>query len=133
MIRFTPRRPKSYWSAVNVRRATALVGKGRMSPAGRHAFAQRDKLRASKYSFENRPKRFDDVCERRLRADSRARAFFDAQPPYYRRVMVFWVMSAVKEDTRLRRLDTLIREARAGRRVDLGTSTKSKSPTLESS
>lgn len=114
-LRFSPRRPRSHWSDINTRRAAALLRLGRMTPAGRKAFEARRKTVS--YSFESRITRLDAAARKQLRANPAARAFFDAQPPGYRRVASHWVMSAKRESTRQRRLAQLIADAAAGRRL----------------
>jgi uncharacterized protein YdeI (YjbR/CyaY-like superfamily) len=106
-IRFTPRKPRSGWSAVNIRHVNRLMAEGRMRPSGLDAFERRDPKRAG-YSFEERPRRLPPALAKRFRADTHAWAFFQAQPPSYRRTALFWVLSAKKEETRERRLTTLI-------------------------
>lgn len=106
-IRFTPRKPKSVWSAVNIRRASELAKAGRMKPPGAAAFERRQSGPAP-YSFESAPRALDSASEKILRASPRALKFFEAQPPSYRRVTSFWVTSAKKEETRARRLRTLV-------------------------
>jgi len=108
MIRFTPRRATSIWSAVNIRRVEALAAEGRMRPAGEAAFAARREEKSRVYSFESKPAALAPEFERVLRANRRAAAFYDAQPPWYRRTTAFWVMSAKREETRARRLAALI-------------------------
>ena len=115
--RFTPRRPKSIWSAINIRKAEALEKAGRMAEPGRAAFALRDPKRSAVYSFENRPRSLDAAYERRFRATKKAWTFFEAQPPGYRRLMAHWVMSAKREDTREARLARLIDCSARGMRV----------------
>jgi uncharacterized protein YdeI (YjbR/CyaY-like superfamily) len=116
VIRFTPRKPKSNWSAVNVRRALELTRLGRMRPAGRKAFAARVEEKTGVYSFEQREAaKLDAADEKRFRANQPAWEFFQAQAPWYRKVAVFWVMSAKKEETRQRRLATLIDDSSQGR------------------
>jgi uncharacterized protein YdeI (YjbR/CyaY-like superfamily) len=117
MIRFTPRRPKSYWSHVNVKRAEELQEQGLMQPAGLRAFEARDKIRSGAYSFENRDVRFDPALEGAFRANEKAWSWFESQAPWYRRTAAFWVMDAKREETRRRRLETLIVESAAGRIV----------------
>ena len=106
--RFTPRKPKSYWSAVNIRRATELADEGRMRTAGRAAFEAREAGKPERYSFENKPKELDPSLKKRLRANKRAWTFFQAQAPWYQRTSIFWVMQAKREATRERRLAELI-------------------------
>lgn len=108
-IRFTPRKLGSIWSAVNLRRARALVKEGRMRPAGLKVFQERDRKKSGLYSFEQRrtirlPPRF----ARLLRANPKAWNFFRSQAPWYQRTASFWIVSAKQEKTRLSRLSQLI-------------------------
>lgn len=119
MIRFTPRRRGSNWSEVNVRRAEQLIREGRMERAGLDAFEARDPSRTASYSFEQRsaaqlPEDLDAI----FRANRAAWDFFHAQPPGYVRMMLWWIVSARRADTRLRRLQELIDVSAAGRRVE---------------
>jgi uncharacterized protein YdeI (YjbR/CyaY-like superfamily) len=116
-IRFTPRKPRSIWSAVNIKRAGELVAEGRMQPAGHKEFTERDRTREKQYSFEQESHTFDPAYEERFRANAAAWAFFAAQAPSYQRTAIWWVMSAKKEETRLRRLATLVEDSAAGRRL----------------
>jgi uncharacterized protein YdeI (YjbR/CyaY-like superfamily) len=104
-VRFTPRKSKSAWSAVNIARAHQLLKEGRMHPAGLAAFRARVK---TQYSYESRPQTLAPAYLKKFRANRRAWTFFEAQPPWYRRTTAFWVMSAKQEETRARRLDVLI-------------------------
>ena len=116
-IRFTPRRARSAWSAVNVRRAKELIAEGRMTPVGLRAFEARDEA-ATAYTYEQRAApAFAPADERRFRADTGAWRFWEASPPSYRRIATFWVVSAKRAETRERRLATLIAESAAGRRI----------------
>jgi uncharacterized protein YdeI (YjbR/CyaY-like superfamily) len=115
--RFTPRRPGSNWSLVNVRKVEALIAAGRMQPAGRAAYEARDEKKTGVYSFENRPVSLPPALEARFRKQAAAWRFWDAQPPGYRRMMCWFVMSAKRDETRLRRLERLIAECAAGRRI----------------
>jgi uncharacterized protein YdeI (YjbR/CyaY-like superfamily) len=117
-IRFTPRRPTSNWSAVNVARVAELTKLGRMRPAGLRAFEARRPEKTGVYAFERKQAAMlTTVQEERLRANRKAAAFFDAQPPWYRRTAIHWVISAKREETRDRRLAILIRDSAAGRTV----------------
>ena len=117
-IRFTPRRKDSTWSEVNTRRAHELIDAGRMHPAGLRAFERRDPEKTGAYSFEQRAEaRLDPEAEGLFRADEAAWRFFEAQPPGYRRTAVFWFVIAKREATRQRRLQTLIEDSAAGRRI----------------
>ncbi len=112
--RFTPRKPKSNWSAVNVRRVRELIDAGRMAPAGLKAFEARDPGNPEGILAPGRTHALDPAYEERFRANAAAWEFFQAQPPGWRRNAVGWVMSAKQEETRLRRLETLIRNAAEG-------------------
>jgi uncharacterized protein YdeI (YjbR/CyaY-like superfamily) len=117
-IRFTPRSPRSTWSAVNVERMKELVDQGLVAPAGLDAFERRADDRTAIYSYEQRSNaRLEPDQERRLHADERAHAFFEAQPPSYRRAAIHWVTSAKKAQTRERRLAQLIECSAAGRAI----------------
>jgi len=118
-IRFTPRRAKSIWSLVNVRHIERLQKEGRMQPSGVAAFDARDPKRTGIYAFENRPRELSPEFQKMLRANNKAWQFFDAQPPFYKRTIAFWVMSAKKEETQRRRLDRLIDASARGQRVGL--------------
>ena len=117
-IRFTPRKARSTWSAVNIKRMKELVDEGRVAPAGLAAFERRTDDRSAIYSYEQRKAaKLDPDQERRLRAHERARAYFEAQPPSYRRAAIHWVTSAKKPETRERRLAQLIECSAAGEPV----------------
>jgi uncharacterized protein YdeI (YjbR/CyaY-like superfamily) len=117
-VRFTPRRPGSKWSAVNIRKATALIRAGRMRPAGLTAFEARlGRADTRRYSYESRPEALDPALERRFRRDRAAWAFFQAQPPGYRRLITFWVMEAKRPETRARRLEIVRQCSADGERI----------------
>ncbi|SRR6266540_2050634 len=124
--RFTPRRPGSYWSTVNVRKAEALIAAGRMTPAGLAAFARRDASAARRYSFENRPRDLPPEARAVIESNAAALAFWEKRPPGYRRLATWYVMSAKREDTRARRLESLIERLARGERLAQITSPSSK-------
>jgi uncharacterized protein YdeI (YjbR/CyaY-like superfamily) len=115
--RITPRRKGSNWSAINIARVAELEADGRMQPAGRRAFEGRDAVRAAAYSYERATARLDEDAEARFRANGAAWAWFEQAPPSYRRAATHWVTSAVRPETRDRRLRTLIDDSAAGRTV----------------
>ena len=117
MIRFSPRRPGSIWSSVNVRRVEALTRERRMRAAGRKAFAARRAYRSGIYSYEQRRPELDEPYRSVLAANERARAFFDSQPPSYRKLAVWWIVSAKREETRMKRLAALVDLCARGRRI----------------
>jgi len=108
-IRFTPRKPGSIWSAINITRAKELKTLGQMHAVGLKAFEKRSDERSAIYSYEQRKAaQFTRADEQRFRANKAAWDFFQSRPPGYRRLATFWVTSAKKEETRAKRLDTLI-------------------------
>ena len=119
MHRFTPRRPRSIWSAINIRKAEALKKVGRMMEPGLRAFALLDPKRTQVYSFENRERKLAPAYEKRFRANRKAWEFFAAQPPGYRRLCAFYVMSAKKEETREKRLARVIADSASRKRLPM--------------
>jgi uncharacterized protein YdeI (YjbR/CyaY-like superfamily) len=117
-IRFTPRKPKSIWSLVNTKRVEELTKLGRMKAAGLRAFELRDPKRTGIYAFETAPRTLAASYEKEFRSNKRAWEFFEKQPAGYQRIMIFWVMSAKKEETRLRRLAQLISDS--GKQTRIG-------------
>jgi uncharacterized protein YdeI (YjbR/CyaY-like superfamily) len=115
--RFTPRKARSYWSLVNTARARELIAEGRMAAPGLKVFEARDEKETRKYSFERAAPEFAPALAKAFRANKAAWAFFQTQPPGYRRLATFWVMDAKKDETRERRLAELI--DRCARRVPL--------------
>jgi uncharacterized protein YdeI (YjbR/CyaY-like superfamily) len=123
--RFTPRRPRSNWSNVNIARVAALTAEGRMRPTGLAAFERRKATGV--YSFEQAERGgLDPQYEAVFKKSRKAWKFFQSQAPWYRRTASWWVVSAKKEETRLRRLETLVRDSAAGRRIGSLTTAKPK-------
>lgn len=121
-IRFTPRKPRSTWSAVNIKRVKELIGLGLMRPAGLKAFEARAEERSAIYAYEQRhTAALDAADEQQFRAKAHAWAFFQAQPPSYRRTALWWVISAKRLETRQKRLATLIEDSAQGRTIALLT------------
>ncbi len=116
VVRFTPRKAKSKWSTVNLRKFKRLTAARRVHRAGHAAYRARDK-HAKPYSFETKPATLDRTSAALLKANASAWSFFQAQPPWYRRITVFFVMSAKREETRGRRLALLISCSAAGRTI----------------
>ena len=115
--RFTPRKPGSIWSRINIARVERLIAAGLMAQAGISAYEKRDAKKSGIYSFEQRPERFPPALEARFRAVPPAWAHFSEQPPGYRRLGMWWVISAKREETQLRRLQQLIDASKRGLRV----------------
>ncbi len=123
-IRFSRRKPRSIWSAVNIRRARALIKAGRMKPAGLEAFGARKENRSGTYSYEQRSAEFGEPYARLFGKNRTAWKYFRARPPSYRKAAIWWVVSAKKEETRLKRLDRLIQDSARGRPIPPLTRTK---------
>ncbi len=116
--RFTPRKPKSNWSAVNIRKVEELTAQALMAPAGLAAFARRDEARSMVYSYENRHlAALDAEREAKFKAKKKAWDFFNKQPPSYRQTATYWVMNAKRDETRSKRLARLIEVSADGRRL----------------
>src|SRR5882672_4830958 len=109
-IRFTPRKKTSTWSAINIARVAELTKLSRMQPAGLRAFEHRREEKSAIYAYENEARTLSAEDEKKLRANKKAWEFFNAQPPGYRRLSIYWITSAKKDETRARRLATLDRK-----------------------
>jgi len=117
-IRFTPRKPSSTWSAVNIARVAELTALGRMRRAGLEAFARRTESKSGIYAYEQKdPAALEATDEERFRADPRAWEFFEAQAPWYRQAAIWRVVSAKRAPARERRLAELIEDSAQGRRI----------------
>ena len=116
-IRFTPRKKRSIWSQVNIKRAAELEAAKQMHPAGIAAYHGRDEKLTNRYSSENKDAKLDAAQEKQFRANQKAWDWFSKQAPSYQRTAAFWVVSAKQEATRVKRLETLIRDSEQGVRV----------------
>lgn len=117
VIRFTPRKRRSVWSQRNIDLVERLMAEGRMKPEGLAAFAFKDLHPDSGYAAAKMDGRLPEEMLRRLKERAGAWAFFEAQPPGYRRHAANWVTSAKREETRARRLATLIDDSANGLRI----------------
>jgi uncharacterized protein YdeI (YjbR/CyaY-like superfamily) len=127
-IRFTPRKPYSIWSNVNIKRAQALVADGRMTPAGLEAFEARKENKSGIYSYEQRGEQLPAPYLGILKKDKAAWEFFQKQPPWYRKAANWWVISAKQEETRKKRLESLIEHSAQGRTIPPLTRRTAKAP-----
>ena len=116
-IRFTPRRRGSIWSAVNIKRARELSDRGLMKPYGLAAFDARKEYRSGIYSYEQRTASLDGIYEKMLIQNKAAWDFFYAQRPSYRKAIGWWIVSAKREATRLKRLQKLVEESANRKRL----------------
>lgn len=107
-IRFTPRRPGSVWSSVNTRRAQALIEQGRMRPTGLQVFKARRANTSGIYSYEQRKLNLEEPYNQLLKKNKAAWRFFQTQPASYRKAVYWWIMSAKRDETRLKRLERFV-------------------------
>ena len=117
MIRFTPRKPRSNWSDVNVKRVAELKRMDLMQPAGLAAFKARDVEKSEQQAKTIRDPKLDANYEKTFRKKKKAWEFFQSQPPGYRRSAIAWIMVAKKAETREKRLNKLIEDSMKGRRL----------------
>lgn len=123
-IRFTPRRLGSIWSLVNIKHVERLMKEERMHAAGMAAYEKRDPKRVGIYSFENAPRELSAEYEREFRKTKGAWEYFQTYPPYLKKTVSYWVMSAKKEETRAARLRRLIESSAKGERIGVLPSKK---------
>ena len=116
-IRFTPRKPTSIWSAINIKKAVELINTGEMQAAGLAAFEERNEKRSRIYAYEKAPAELSPEFERLFRKNKKAWEFFTTQAPSYRRVIIHHVMTAKREETRLSRLYQAIEASEKQKRL----------------
>jgi uncharacterized protein YdeI (YjbR/CyaY-like superfamily) len=116
-IRFTPRKPGSIWSAVNIKKVETLSAAGLMYPAGMAAFAKRSEQKSAIYSYEKAPVKLDAPFEKAFKARKKAWKFFQSLAPSYQRTAINWVMSAKQEATRSKRMQALIDDSEQGLKI----------------
>ncbi len=116
-IRFSPRKPTSIWSAVNMRNVERLIKEKRMNPAGMNAFKLRKDNRSEIYAYEQRSPELIEPYATTFKQNKTAWKFYQAQPPYYRKTLNWYVVSAKQEATRLKRLNKLIKASAKGKRL----------------
>ena len=116
-IRFTPRKPGSAWSKINIQKVNELTIRGLMFPSGITAFNKRKENKSGIYSFDNRPEKLTCEFEKQFRNNKPAWNYFLSQAPSYRRTAIFWVMSPKQEITKQKRLNTLIKDCEKGQKI----------------
>jgi len=116
-IRFTPRKPGSIWSAINIKKIEELTAKGLMQPAGLTAYSKRAEGRSKIYSYEKEPVTLSKAYEKIFKANKKAWKFFQSQPAWYQRVSVHRIMTAKQEATQLKRLEQLIKDSEAEKTI----------------
>ena len=116
-IRFTPRKPGGIWSRVNIERSQELIEQGRMQPAGLVVYQTRKENIVEGHSYDQRREELEEPYNQMLKENEAAWSYFQSQPPYYRKVVGWWIISAKKEETRLRRLEKLIVYSARGQKL----------------
>lgn len=116
-IRFTPRKIRSTWSVVNVARAEELIKTQRMQPAGLAAYMARLEKRSGVYSYEQAGAELEQVYLSQIRDNPAAWEYYQRASPSYRKAVNWWIVSAKREPTRLKRLQELIEDCASGRRI----------------
>jgi uncharacterized protein YdeI (YjbR/CyaY-like superfamily) len=116
-IRFTPRNPKSNWSAINIKKVEELTKLGLMKPEGLKAFGLRKENKSKVYSYENPIVELDKSIEKKFKANKQAWKYFKSTAPWYQKITTRWIMSAKQETTRLKRAEELIRDCAAGKKI----------------
>jgi uncharacterized protein YdeI (YjbR/CyaY-like superfamily) len=117
-IRFTPRKPTSIWSAINIERVRVLQSHGRMKEAGLKAYSHRREAKSKIYAYEQAENAaLERAEEARFRRDAKAWKFFEAQPPGYRHLVTWRIITAKRADTRESRLASLIEASHNGQRL----------------
>jgi uncharacterized protein YdeI (YjbR/CyaY-like superfamily) len=116
-IRFTPRKPTSIWSTVNIKKVKELSEKGLMQAAGLEAFGHRKEHKSAIYTYENEPISLDKTFENQFKANKKAWKFFQSMAPSYKKTVIHWLMTAKQENTKRRRLEEVIRDSEAGSKI----------------
>lgn len=116
-IRFTPRKPKSFWSAVNLKKVNDLKALGLMKDPGLAAFEKRDEKRTETYAYEQKNVKLPTEFEDKIKANEKAWQFFEQLAPSYKRTSIWWVISAKREETRSKRLNILIQSSEEGLKI----------------
>jgi uncharacterized protein YdeI (YjbR/CyaY-like superfamily) len=116
-VRFTPRRPDSNWSEINIKKVAELSQKGLMKPAGLAIFNSRKIPKQQAYTYEERPKSFPTELENMLKSNPAAWNFFHKQAPSYQLTIIHWIISAKQEITRQNRMEKLIKASAAGKKL----------------
>ena len=115
--RFTPRRPGSVWSDINIKKVEELTKKGMMHAAGIEAFNKRDEKKSRTYSYERKIVQLDKNSEKQFKQNKKAWKFFQSQPPSYQKPVISWVISAKHDETKQKRLSTLIKDSEEDQRI----------------
>jgi uncharacterized protein YdeI (YjbR/CyaY-like superfamily) len=117
LIRFTRRKPTSIWSAINIKKVEELKKQGLMHPNGISAFEKRKEHKSKIYTYEKEPVKLSADFEKKFKANKKAWTYFQSLPPSYHRSAIDWVMTAKQQATSIKRLNELINDSEAGRKI----------------
>ena len=117
VIRFSPRKPKSIWSAVNIKKVEELTKNGLMQPFGLAIFNLREDHKSRIYTYEKPAVKFSDEFELKFKSNNAAWSYFQSMPMSYQKPAINWVMSAKQDATRIKRLEELINDSEVGRKI----------------
>ncbi|HSV10560.1 MAG TPA: YdeI/OmpD-associated family protein [Hanamia sp.] len=118
-IRFTPRKPGSIWSAINIQKVENLSKQGFMHPSGLAAFEKRKEHKSRIYSYEKPPENLSKDFLKKFQSNKKAWKYFQSMAPSYQRTAIHWVMNAKQENTRIKRVAELINDSEAGRKIKI--------------
>lgn len=110
-IRFTPRKAKSTWSAINIKKVEELTRQGLIHPAGLAAFSKREAHNSRIYSYEKEPSELTEDFLKKFKANKKAWKYFQSRPASYQRTSIHWIMDAKQESTKIKRLEELIKDS----------------------
>jgi len=116
-IRFTPRKPNSNWSAINIAKVEKLTKEDLMKPAGLAAFERRKEHKSCVYAYENEPAALSPAFQKRFKANKAAWKFFTTQAPSYQRTIIHWIMRAKQQSTQTKRLEQTISASSESKRI----------------
>ena len=116
-IRFTPRRPKSIWSTVNIKKIAELTEKGLMMPAGIAIWEKRKEKKSEVYAYEQEKPDLSEEYKAKIKENEKAWTYFESLSPYYKKASVWYIMSAKREETRQKRLNLLIECSAEGLKI----------------
>lgn len=116
-IRFTPRKPTSIWSTVNIKKMEEMIPKGLVRKAGLVAYEKRKDKKTGIYTYEQDEIEFSPIIEQHFKLNAKAWDFFQKQPPFYRKLMTGWIIRAKQESTKFSRLEKLIKASEDGIRL----------------
>ena len=116
--RFTPRRPRSIWSQINIGKVEALIAAGRMRPAGLREVeaAQADGRWQGAYASARTIEVPDDLAAA-FKKNAKARKFFEQIDRSNRYAVLWRIQTAKKPETRAARIEKLVAMLERGEKI----------------